>query len=267
MTRSNDNCAVASITGDAYQSVPSPVAWTSKTFPSLTFYYRFLANVVRSSSRARRGSYDDTAWAESSFLVLKDLESLGASVQIEGLDHVRGLESACVFVGNHMSTLETMVLPAIIQPIRDVTFVVKQSLLDYPLFKHIVGTRDPIAVTRQNARQDLKTVLTQGAQKLNQGICVVVFPQTTRSEIFRPKDFNTIGIKLAVKAGVPIVPVALKTNAWGNGNWIKDFGKIDPAKQVRFAFGAPLSVTGRGNDQHQAAIQFIESKLREWDTD
>jgi 1-acyl-sn-glycerol-3-phosphate acyltransferase len=66
------------------------------------------------------------------------------------------------------------------------------------------------------------------------------------------------------KISTPIVPVALQTNAWGNGNWIKDFGKIDPSKQVRFAFGAPLAVTGRGTDQHQAAIDYIGSKLEEW---
>jgi len=37
------------------------------------------------------------------------------------------LPSACVFIGNHMSILETFVLPCLIQPHRDVTFVVKES--------------------------------------------------------------------------------------------------------------------------------------------
>ena len=210
---------------------------------------------------ARRGTYGNDQWARSSFQVLKDLESLGVPVQIEGLDHIRKLTSPCVFVANHMSTLETMVLPAIIQPIRDVTFVVKQSLLDYPVFKHIAAARDPIAVSRKNAREDLKTVISGGVDRLKRGISIVVFPQTTRAVSFDPKLFNTIGIKLAVKAGVPIVPVALQTDAWGNGKWIKDFGKIDTSKTVRFCFGAPIEIEGRGADQQREVIAFIEQKL------
>lgn len=213
---------------------------------------------------ARRGTYSDEKWANSSYQVLKDLESLGTPTEITGLDHVRQLESPCVFVANHMSTLETMVLPAIIQPIRDVTFVVKQSLLDYPVFKHIAAARDPIAVARDNPREDLKAVIDGGADRLGRGISIVVFPQTTRNETFDPKSFNTIGIKLAVKSRVPVIPVALQTSAWGNGKWIKDFGPVDPSKTIRFAFGAPIHMEGRGADQHREVIAFIENQLEAW---
>lgn len=213
---------------------------------------------------ARREQYGDEEWTVSSYKVLQDLEALGASAEITGLEHVRQLDSPCVFVANHMSTLETMVLPAIIQPIRDVTFVVKQSLLDYPVFKHIAAARDPIAVARDNPREDLKAVINGGIDRLGRGISVVVFPQTTRSSTFDPQKFNTIGIKLAVKARVPIIPVALQTDAWGNGNWIKDFGPVDPSKTVRFAFGPPIQIEGRGADQHKEVIHFIETKLQHW---
>ncbi len=213
---------------------------------------------------ARREQYGDEEWTVSSYKVLKDLEALGAPAEITGLEHVRQLDSPCVFVANHMSTLETMVLPAIIQPIRDVTFVVKQSLLDYPVFKHIATARDPIAVARDNPREDLKAVINGGIDRLGRGISVVVFPQTTRSSTFDPQKFNTIGIKLAVKAKVPIIPVALQTDAWGNGKWIKDFGPVDPSKPVRFAFGPPIQIEGRGADQHKEVIHFIETKLQHW---
>jgi 1-acyl-sn-glycerol-3-phosphate acyltransferase len=253
------------IQGDAYHSEPTVVPWLGKHFPSLCFYQKFIANVLRSSRMARRDQYGDQEWTVSSFKVLKDLESLGVPAEITGLEHVRQLDSPCVFVGNHMSTLETMVLPAIIQPIRDVTFVVKQSLLDYPVFKHIAATRDPIAVTRDNPREDLKAVINGGVARLARGISVVVFPQTTRSATFDSKKFNTIGIKLAVKAKVPIIPVALQTNAWGNGKWIKDFGPVNPSKPIRFAFGDPIHIDGRGSNQHKEVIHFINTKLQQWD--
>ena len=184
--------------------------------------------------------------------------------EITGLDHVRQLDAACVFISNHMSILETFVLPGLIAPFRETTFVVKQSLVEYPVFKHVMRSRDPVTVTRDNPREDLRAVLDGGEQRLKAGISIVVFPQTTRTATFEPTEFNSIGVKLAKKAGAPIVPVALKTDAWGNGKYLKDFGRIRPASKVHFAFGKPLWVKGRGHEEHEEIVRFISDKLAEW---
>ena len=125
-------------------------------------------------------------------------------------------------------------------------------------------SRDPIAVTRTNPREDLKAVLEGGAARLERGTTIIVFPQTTRTPEFEPSQFSSIGAKLARKAGVPIVPVALKTDAWENGRHLKDLGKIDPSRKVHIGFGEPLRVAGRGTQEHQAVVSFIEDKLAAW---
>ncbi len=249
----------------AYQTTQRRLSWFSRSFPSVNFYRKFAWNVCRSSVKARHGVYDNVEWSRTSNEVLAALESVGVQIEIDGVEHIRGLDTPCVFVGNHMSMLETIVLPAIIQPIRDVTFVVKQSLLDYPVFRHIVKARTPIAVSRDNPREDFKSVMEGGLQRLQNGISIVVFPQTTRSKTFDSSQFNTIGVKLALRAGVPVVPIALKTDAWGNGKRFKDLGPIDPATTVHFAFGEPIPIENRGTIQHQAIIDFIESKLALWE--
>jgi 1-acyl-sn-glycerol-3-phosphate acyltransferase len=99
---------------------------------------------------------------------------------------------------------------------------------------------------------------------LGTGVSIVVFPQTTRTPVFNPQQFNTIGVKLAKKAGVPIIPVALKSDAWGNGRLIKELGKIDPSRTVYFAFGEPFRIKDRGTEEHQNIIRFIQGKLGEW---
>jgi 1-acyl-sn-glycerol-3-phosphate acyltransferase len=76
---------------------------------------------------------------------------------------------------------------------------------------------------------------------------------------------SSIGVKLAKRAGVPIIPLALKTDAWKNGKFIKDFGVIDAAEPVRFAFGAPLSVVGKGAEEQQMVAEFISGKLAGWE--
>lgn len=248
-----------------YRTDTAGVSLLSKMSPSLCFYRQMAVIVTRSSSRAKHARYGTAEWAGSSLEILRALESVGVEIGITGINHFMRLDSPCVFVGNHMSTLETFVLPAVIAPIRDVTFVVKQSLIDYPVFRHVMRSRDPVTVGRTNPRDDLKAVLEGGAERLRAGRSVIIFPQTTRALAFDPKTFNTIGLKLAKKAGAPVIPIALKTDAWGNGKHLKDFGRIDPSKKVRFAFGEPLLIKDRGVEEHNRIIEFISGKLREWD--
>jgi 1-acyl-sn-glycerol-3-phosphate acyltransferase len=249
-----------------YRTVPRSVPFFSKVFPELSFYSRFLAITAKAGAKSRSGGYTDAAWCQSSLDVLRALERVGIRFDISGIDHLEALRSPCVVIGNHMSVLETTVLPIVIHPIHRVTFIVKNNLMAYPVFKHVLAARDPIVVDRTNPRQDLKTVLEGGTERLQKGVSVIVFPQTTRTLSFDPRKFNTIGVKLAQRAGVPIVPLALLTDAWGNGKYLKDFGRIDPSRKVYFAFGKPMRIEGRGTAENQAVKEFIAGKLKTWKT-
>jgi 1-acyl-sn-glycerol-3-phosphate acyltransferase len=163
-----------------------------------------------------------------------------------------------------MSTLETMILPGLISPHRKVTFVVKESLVEHPLFGDVMRSRNPIIVGRTDPRKDLEAVMNGGMDLLSEGISIVIFPQSTRSIVFRPEEFNSLGVKLAKKAGVKVVPVALKTDFWGNGKIIREAGPIDRHKPIFIKFGEPFSITGSGKDENQKIIDFIISSLAEW---
>jgi 1-acyl-sn-glycerol-3-phosphate acyltransferase len=248
----------------AYRTGTVPATFIAGTLTSLTFYARLVSIVVGGSALAKRGRYGTPEWCKGSLATLRALEAAGVKFEITGTGAFKAVEGPCVFISNHMSTLETFVLPTIIAPFKDATFVIKQSLIDYPVFKHIMRSRDPITVGRTNPRDDLKAVLEGGTERLKAGRSVIIFPQTTRTPVFDPAQFNTIGIKLAKRAGVPAVPIALMTEAWGNGRFLKDFGRIDPSKKARFAFGNPLDIRDRGAEEHQKIIEFITEKLKEW---
>ena len=250
---------------DTYRTAPRHISWFARAFPSLTFHSQWIATILRSCMLAKRARYGDQEWIDSSLEVLRSLESVGVQFEIDGLNHLRQLETPCLIIGNHMSSLETTVLPCLIQPLRRITFVVKESLLNYPFFKHVMRSRDPIPVSQTDARQDFKAMLDGGTERLAQGISLVIFPQGQRAAAFDPAKFNTIGIKLAKRAGVPIIPLALHTSAWSIGRIVSEFGKIKPAQKVRFSFGAPLIVNGRGTDAHEATLQFITRNLQEWE--
>jgi len=248
----------------AYRSPARRISLFARQFPSAAFYSRFAGIVLRASRMARLRRYDGLAWTQSSHAVLRALEAVGVQFEITGVDHLERLDEPFLVVGNHMSTLETAILPGILQPIRHVTFVVKQALIEMPVFRHVMRSREPIVVAQKNAREDLKTMLSEGSDRLQQGISVVVFPEGRRSRTFEATEFNSIGVKLAQRNRAPIVPLALMTDAWALGWPFTDIGRIDPRKKVRFAFGEPMRVNGRGTEENRAIISFIESKLRDW---
>ncbi|MCU0461587.1 MAG: 1-acyl-sn-glycerol-3-phosphate acyltransferase [Bacteroidales bacterium] len=230
----------------------------------LYFIYKYAIIVLKTRKQARSGLYDDKAWADSSNYIFRFIEKTGAKFHITGMENIIRSSEPVVFIGNHMSTLETMILPGIISPLRRVTFVVKESLVKHPLFGDVMSSRDPIIVGRTDPRKDLEAVMNGGMELLLKGISIVIFPQSTRSVEFKPEEFNSLGVKLAKKAGVKVVPVALKTDYWGNGKIIKEVGPIDRHKPVFIKFGEPFEITGSGKDENQKIIDFIQSSLKEW---
>ena len=175
-----DNC---------YTSPVNKLSLFARIFPSIHFYLGFIVLVLNSARCAKRGAYDDEVWRLGSLQVLRMLEKIGVCFEITGLEHLKDLEGPCVIVGNHMSIMETLVLPAIVLPYGPVTYVVIESLLNYPVFKYVMRSRNPVAVTRTNPREDFKTVMSQGPEKLAQGTSIIVFPQTTRADGFDPETF------------------------------------------------------------------------------
>lgn len=234
------------------------------SFPSLRFYSLLAGILLRAGHIARNGPYTGEDWTHSSEEVGDALEAAGARIHIEGVEHVVALDSPCVFVANHMSTLETFLLPCIIQPLRDVTFVVKGSLLKYPCLGPVLSARDPLVVGRTNPREDLGVVLDGGSRHLASGRSVIIFPQGTRSHTVDPENFSSLGVKLARKAKVPVLPIALKTDAWGTGMLIKDMGRIRPELPVHIRFGEPVSITGNGKAEHEEIVTYIRNWHERW---
>ncbi|MEQ8838064.1 MAG: lysophospholipid acyltransferase family protein, partial [Lacipirellulaceae bacterium] len=232
-----------------YRTQPRRVSFLSRWFPSTVFFLKLAWIIWKAGRKAKAGKYDGGEWAKSSLAVMRALESVGVKFEITGFEHFDSIEGPCLVVGNHMSTLETTVLPGLIQPIKESTFVIKQSLLEYPVFKHVMRSRDPIAVSQSDVRADFKTMLTGAAERLARGVSVIVFPEGERAAEFVPAKFNTIGVKIAQRNEVPIVPLALDSWAWPLGAVVSDVARLDTDRKVRFAFGPPLEVSGRGAEE------------------
>lgn len=228
------------------------------------FMAKYVAIVMRTRHEALKGRYQTKQWVESSHEIFSLVEHCGGRIHITGLDNIQHLKSPVLFLSNHMSTLETMIFPGIIQPLIDITFVVKDALVRHWAFSAVMRSRKPIVLSRSNPREDFQIVMTQGLDLLSKGMSIVIFPQSTRRVEFRPSEFNSLGTKLASRARVQVIPTAIKTDFWEHGKYSKYLGPINRNKPVHIAFGEPITITGNGKDEHQQVIDFIESHLKVW---
>lgn len=228
------------------------------------FTFKYIQLILKNRKLAVRGKYDRKVWALSSFKVFKLIENCGGKFHIQGIDHIRNCDEPVVFVSNHMSAMESMIFPCLIAPFKKVTFVVKKSLTSHFLFGPVMESINPVMVGRLNSREDLISVINQGKERLEHGTSVIIFPQGSRCKNFIPEDFNSLGVKLAKSAGVKVIPIALKTDFWGNGKIVKDFGPLRRKNNIYISIEKPMKIMGNGKKENEEIINFIGKKLMEW---
>lgn len=253
--------------GDSYKTPASKKrSWVDRLFLNTRGYFllRFVREIFYNRKLIKKGVYDNDKWAYTSYRMLQLTEDCGGKYDIKGMNNLEKTDGPVVFAANHMSTLETMVLPCIITPVKETTFVVKEKLIHGTFFGLIMRSREPIVVSQTNPRQDMVTVLEQGEKILKSGKSIIIFPEGSRHSTFRPEDFNTLGVKLARRAGVKVIPVALKTDFWGNGKYLKGFGKLDRSKTIFFEIGEPIEVKNREKEAHRETIEFIGNCINKW---
>lgn len=231
---------------------------------NLYFGPRFIQELLSNRKMALAGNYSTKQWADKSLDILRVLEDCGGKFVIEGMDNVNLIPSPVIFISNHMSMLESFVLPGIIASRREVSFVVKSSLTTHKLFGPIMRARNPIAVDRKDPIADFKKVMEEGTKYIESGISIIIFPQSQRMVDFNPALFNSLGVKLAKKTNTPIIPLALKTDFWQNGKYVKDFGNLNRKEKIHFKFGKPIIVDGNGKKEHEQVLSFISEALAEW---
>ena len=125
---------------------------------------------------------------------------------------VRGLESLdpkqpYVFISNHRSYLDTATLFAFLG--RRIGLVAKKELLKVPILGYGMGYVNVMAIDRTNRERAVKT-MAAAAERIRSGISFGVFAEGTRAKPGEFLNFKKGAFYMAVQAGVPIVPVAIK---------------------------------------------------------
>ena len=255
------------IASDSYTTSPERHARFSgrRFFKSeFWFYLRYSLVVIDAGIKFLITRDPQKAVTRQSLTVMSISEGLGVRMHFEGLDRYPAENGPYVFACNHMGTFEVNALPGLVASRTPMTFVVKTALIKTPFFGRVLRRLRAIPVRRRHPGEDLKQVLEEGAGRLAEGVSVILFPEGTRQDVFSFRTFNSLAVKLASRAGVPVVPVALRTDFWGVGKIIKNFGRLRPELPCRISFGRPVHISGWGKAAHGEVLAFIADHLERW---
>jgi 1-acyl-sn-glycerol-3-phosphate acyltransferase len=129
----------------------------------------------------------------------------GIPVRLEVSSESSALPEA-VFMANHESALDILSLFLVIR--QDVRFLAKRSLFFVPFLGWSMWLAGFVPVDREK-KERAKEVFEELHARLRKGISILVFPEGTRSRTGRLGDFKKSGFLLALKAGMPIVPIGI----------------------------------------------------------
>jgi len=112
-----------------------------------------------------------------------------------------------VFMANHASSLDIWAVFVAIP--RRIRLIAKKQLGRIPLFGWVMRAGRFIFIDRQNGVAARRSI-DEAGKRIHDGASVLLFPEGTRTRDGTLGSFKKGGFHLAIKAGVPIVPVALR---------------------------------------------------------
>ena len=124
-------------------------------------------------------------------------------VHIDGKDNLDP-QKTYIFVGNHVSKFDIFSFQGYFP--HDFRWIAKKELFRIPFFGPAMLRAGIVPIDRSHGREALKS-LNKAAEHIAKGTSVLIFPEGTRSADGHLKDFKTGAIMLAIKAGVPVVPI------------------------------------------------------------
>jgi 1-acyl-sn-glycerol-3-phosphate acyltransferase len=141
--------------------------------------------------------------------------ALGLRIKVDGLEHIPRKGGAVLAI-NHVSYLDfALAGKAILPTKRLVRFMAKKALFDVPVIGTLLRGMRHISVDRSAGA----AAYSQAVDALHRGEFIGVFPEATISKSFELKEFKSGAARMAIAAGVPIIPMVV----WGGQRiWTKN---------------------------------------------
>lgn len=160
-----------------------------------------------------------------------------------------------IIASNHPTYLDPLFIGCACR--RRVSFVAKRPIFNMPLLRTLLWLDDCIPVSRSAG--DVKA-LRQCIKRLNDGDAIAIFPEGTRSDHGRVRQFTHGAALLALLSGCPIVPCAI-VNAYPA--WRLNAPLPRPHWQVEVRFGEPMWIERCDSELREEVLRKATEELME----
>jgi len=214
-----------------------------------------LPTLVQVNSLQRRGELQQ-AEEKTNQIARKWARSLvkltGTKVEIHGLENIP--DRNVLFVSNHQGNFDIPLLIGYIEQPKG--FIAKIELKKIPIINRWMEKINCVFIDRDDIRQSVKAIK-RGTELLKSGKNMVLFPEGTRSRSASLGEFKSGGMRLALKSGVPIVPVTIN-----NSYQILEQNSylIKPA-QVKIIVSQPIYVNELTKDEQANLAELVKTKI------
>jgi 1-acyl-sn-glycerol-3-phosphate acyltransferase len=186
----------------------------------------------------------------------------GVRARISGMENVPSAadaKGAVLLAPKHQSTWETFAFPTLMP--HPLAYVFKRELLYVPFFGWAMARLDMIHIDRSKRAEAWAKVAEQGRRLFGEGVWVIMFPEGTRTPRGSQGPYKTGASRLAVAAGVPIVPIAVTSaRCWPRKSFLVRPGVVD------VSIGKPIATAGRDADEVMREVEaWIEAEMRRLD--
>jgi 1-acyl-sn-glycerol-3-phosphate acyltransferase len=187
------------------------------------------------------------AWAKTTLAIC------GVTVRVRGLEKLEGGRSY-VYVSNHASMFD---IPAILAGIPDqIRIIYKQELHWFPVFGWGLRVGAYIAIDRSSGSEARRS-LEEAVEKIRTGASVLLYAEGTRTLDGRLQPFKRGAFNLAVKAGVPVVPLTV------NGSFSllpKGTAVVHPGG-IELVLEDPIPLSGDGKEEELRLMEAVRTAI------
>lgn len=199
---------------------------------------------MSATTRAGKRKSERTLGFRLLAMIVLPFMNLLAKYVLHGTEHVPRT-GAFVLAPNHYTNIDPLVVGlALWKTGRAPRFLGKASLFKIPVLGAIMRGTGQIPVERAGSARSGFDSLAAASQIVEQGLAVIIYPEgtLTRDPDLWPMRGKTGAARMALRGGIPIIPVA----HWGAQQILPRYSKklsLFPRKRVDIRFGPPVDLS------------------------
>jgi 1-acyl-sn-glycerol-3-phosphate acyltransferase len=178
----------------------------------------------------------------------------GVRVTAVGVEKLKP-DGSYVIAANHSSYMDTPVILSTMP--MQFRFLAKSGLFKIPFMGSHLKRAGHIPVPREDPRAAVKT-MTEAAKNIREkGISMLIFPEGGRTPDGELKAFKEGGAYIAIKAGVPVIPVAIS----GTRAVVPIHSGIVKPGKVRLQVGEPVETANLTLKDRERVTELVRQQI------